>query len=92
MISIDEIFRNEQTAAKIWLSYKKLFDTVEKGAVILLDDGAIELRVDNIDVVSKELHCTVINSGALGNKKGVNMPGLSVDLPAMSPKDMEVKL
>jgi pyruvate kinase len=48
VISIDEVFRNEQTAAKIWLSYQKLFDTVEKGAVILLDDGAIELKVQSI--------------------------------------------
>jgi pyruvate kinase len=43
VVTIDEAFRNEQTTAKIWLSYKKLFDTVKEGACILLDDGAIEV-------------------------------------------------
>jgi pyruvate kinase len=43
VISISDSVRNEQTPDKIWISYKKLFDTVTEGAVILLDDGAIEV-------------------------------------------------
>ena len=43
VISISDSVRNEQTPEKIWISYKKLFDTVTEGAVILLDDGAIEV-------------------------------------------------
>jgi pyruvate kinase len=71
----------------IWISYDKIFDTVPVGACILLDDGAIELRVESADRVAKTIECTVLNAGSLGNKKGVNMPGLKVDLPAMSDKD-----
>ena len=43
VIAINEDLRNAQTPDKIWISYKKLFDTVTEGAVILLDDGAIEV-------------------------------------------------
>ena len=48
MISIDEKLRTEQTTDKIWISYKKLFNTVTKGAVILLDDGAIEVTSETV--------------------------------------------
>ena len=48
-----------------------------------------KVRVDVVDAKNGDLHCTVANSGSLGNKKGVNMPGLSVELPAMSEKDKE---
>ena len=71
----------------IWISYEKLFDTVPPGSCILLDDGAIELRVESADRTNGTIECTVLNAGSLGNKKGVNMPGLAVDLPAMSAKD-----
>ena len=43
VISINDTLRNEQATDKIWISYKKLFNTVTEGAVILLDDGAIEV-------------------------------------------------
>jgi pyruvate kinase len=51
----------------------------------LLDDGAIEVIVEKADGL--KLHCRVANSGTLGNKKGVNMPGTKVLLPAISDKD-----
>jgi len=53
----------------------------------LLDDGAIELAV--VSKKGNEISCRVVNSGTLGNKKGVNMPGTTVALPAMSDKDRE---
>ena len=46
MISINDELRNEQSTDQIWISYKKLFNTVTKGAVILLDDGAIEVTLE----------------------------------------------
>lgn len=62
--------RHAQTASNIWISYTKLCSTAQSGATILLDDGAIELRVDRVDSGRNEVHCTVVNSGSLGNKKG----------------------
>ena len=45
VISINDTLRTEQATDKIWISYKKLFNTVTEGAVILLDDGAIEVTL-----------------------------------------------
>ena len=89
VLTIDDSLKEKQSSDKIWISYKKLLDTVKEGSLILLDDGAIEVKVVKKNVAGGEITCTVLNSGMLGNKKGVNMPGLSVELPAMSAKDME---
>lgn len=87
-LTTDESVRQEQTASRIWISYRKLYDTVSLGSSILLDDGIVELQVDSKGSSSNgEVTCRVMNSGVVGNKKGVNMPGLPVELPAMSDKD-----
>lgn len=70
----------------MWISYKNLHKTVKPGSIVLLDDGAFQLEVQQV-VGTTEIRCRLLNSGSLGNKKGVNMPGLVVDLPAMSKKD-----
>lgn len=79
--------RETQTENKIWISYKDLPNTARIGTAILLDDGAIELIVEKIDTAAGELVCRIANTGVLGNKKGVNIPGCKVNLPAMSDKD-----
>jgi len=79
--------REVQTDKKIWISYNDLPTTARVGTAILLDDGAIELIVEKIDTAAGELVCRIQNTGILGNKKGVNIPGGSVNLPAMSDKD-----
>ena len=55
-------------------------------AKILVDDGAIEFRVD--EIVGKDVVCTAVNSGMLGSRKTVNVPGLVLNLPALSEKDI----
>ncbi len=55
------------------------------GNTILVDDGLIEMEVTK--VTETEVTCTVLNNGALGENKGVNLPGVSVSLPALSEKD-----
>ena len=89
VLTTNDAIKEKQTIDRVWISYKQLVDTVKVGSVILLDDGAIEVKVEKKDAAAGEITCTVVNSGALGNKKGVNMPGLSVELPAMSEKDRE---
>lgn len=70
---------------RVWVTYSELPQSVEKGSVILLDDGLIELKV--VDIREKEVVCIVQNSGILKNKKGVNLPGVSLKLPAVTEKD-----
>ena len=78
----DVIGNNTKTS----ISYKGLAEDVRPGASILVDDGAIEFRVD--EVVGKDVVCTAVNSGMLGSRKTVNVRGLKLNLPALSEKDI----
>ncbi|ADU31466.1 pyruvate kinase [Evansella cellulosilytica] len=73
------------TTEKISVTYPGLVDDVQVGSTILLDDGLIELKVT--EVGNEELTTEVMNSGTLKNKKGVNVPGVSVQLPGITEKD-----
>lgn len=75
------------TPEKFSVTYDQLIDDVHPGAKILLDDGLIGLEVISIDKSSKEIKTRVLNSGTLKNKKGVNVPGVSVNLPGITDKD-----
>jgi len=85
-LTTDDKFSDSQTADKIWISYKSLQGAVNVGTKILLDDGALEILVKE-KKSNSELVCELLNSGRLGNRKGVNIPGVAVDLPAMCEKD-----
>jgi pyruvate kinase len=58
---------------------------VGHGARILLSDGLIELRV--VQVRGQEVICEVVNGGVLGENKGINLPGVRLRVPALTPKD-----
>ncbi|MDF1507012.1 pyruvate kinase [Robertmurraya sp. DFI.2.37] len=83
-ISMNEV---EGTVDKFSVTYEGLIDDVQTGAKILLDDGLIGLEVLEIDRSAKEIHTKILNSGTLKNKKGVNVPGVSVNLPGITEKD-----
>ena len=72
---------------KTSVTYKDLYKDVEPGTKILIDDGAIELRVEKI--VDKDIVCTVIHGNGLGSRKTMNLPGTVVRLPALKEKDIE---
>lgn len=72
---------------KISVSYKDLNKDLKPGNIVLIDDGLIALEVKEIK--GEEIHCVVKNNGSLGQKKGVNLPNVSVSLPALSAKDIE---
>lgn len=75
------------TSQKISISYPGLIDDVHIGSTILLDDGLICLEVSEIDRARGEITTKVLNSGILKNKKGVNVPGVRVNLPGITEKD-----
>ncbi|MEC1637739.1 pyruvate kinase [Schinkia azotoformans] len=75
------------TAEKFSITYPGLIHDVDKGSKILLDDGLIELEV--LDKQNDEIRTKIINSGVLKNKKGVNVPNVVINLPAMTEKDAQ---
>ena len=79
----DVIGNNTKTS----IGYKNLYQDVMPGAKILVDDGAIEFEV--VEIKDKDIICKAINTGRLGSRKTVNVPGLKLNLPALSPKDID---
>jgi pyruvate kinase len=67
--------------------FKPLPQEVHRGDRILLSDGLIELRVEQVR--GREVICEVVNGGALGEHKGINLPGIKLRVPALTPKDRE---
>src|SRR5258708_3864711 len=67
--------------------FKPLPREVHRGDRILLSDGLIELRVRQVR--GREVICEVVNGGALGEHKGINLPGVKLRVPALTPKDRE---
>ena len=78
----DVIGNNTKTS----IGYKNLYQDVVPGARILVDDGAIEFQV--VEVKGKDIVCKAMNTGRLGSRKTVNVPGLKLNLPALSEKDI----
>jgi pyruvate kinase len=72
---------------KVSITYTGLVEDVDKGTVILIDDGLIGLRVTG--KTEYDIVCTVTNGGELGERKGVNVPNVPVRLPAITQKDKE---
>jgi len=71
------------------VTYEPLADEVPEGATILLDDGKVEMLVEEIDRVKRSLHCRVVVGGVLSNNKGVNFPGVYLSIKAMTDKDRQ---
>ncbi len=71
---------------RVSVSYKELYKDVKPGSKVLIDDGAIELVVD--EIVGKDIHCTVVHGNPLGSRKTMNLPGTAVRLPALKEKDI----
>ena len=71
---------------KVSVTYKELYKDVEPGTKILIDDGAIELKVD--EVVGKDIVTTVVHGNGLGSRKTMNLPGTVIRLPGLAEKDI----
>lgn len=71
------------------VTYDYLADEVPVGARILLDDGRVEMLVEDIEKEKGDLHCRVTVPGTLSNNKGVNFPGVYLSIKAMTDKDRE---
>ena len=79
----DESFHGN--AGHISLDYLNLPFEVEKGSIILIDDGLVGLEVQSVD--GNDMHCVVTNGGEIGERKGVNVPNVNIGLPAITEQD-----
>jgi pyruvate kinase len=71
--------------SEVSTNYPDLARVVQAGARLLLDDGAIELRVESNN--KTDVVCRVVNGGALGERKGINLPGVSLPIASLTEKD-----
>ena len=72
-----------------WVSvtYPKLHQEIQPGQEILIDDGLVAIRVDRIE--DTKIICTVENGGTLSANKSINIPGVHIQLPALTEKDID---
>ena len=82
-LSTDQTIVGDNTIVAV--TYENLTKDLVIGNTVLLDDGLIEMTVKSI--TDTNVICTVMNTGELGENKGVNLPGVKVQLPALSKKD-----
>ncbi len=69
------------------VTYEKLLDEISLGKRILLDDGRVEMIVENINQADNLLECRVTVGGVLSNNKGVNFPDVQLSVKALTEKD-----
>lgn len=69
------------------ISYKGLYNDIRVGNKILIDDGDIELEVQNVE--DNNIYCLIKDGGVLKSRKSVNIPGVNLNNPTLSPKDIE---
>jgi len=72
---------------KASVTYKELYKDVREGSCILINDGLVELKVEKI--VDMDIHCVIMNGGAISNNQGINVPGAIISLPSLTDKDIE---
>ena len=82
-VNEDIIGNNERTS----ISYKELYKDVQVGSTLLVDDGAIEFEI--IEIKGKDIICKALNTAKLGSRKTMNVPGVKLDLPALTQKDID---
>ena len=83
IVTMDDVLGTKEKGT---VSYKELVNDVKVGDTILIDDGLVGLKINEIK--GNDIICTVENSGIVKNHKGVNLPGVKINLPALTPKDI----
>ncbi|KAL1974443.1 hypothetical protein VTN31DRAFT_4647 [Thermomyces dupontii] len=86
-VTTDERYAKASDDKNMYVDYKNITKVIEPGKLIYVDDGILSLKVLEI-VDDKTLRVKCLNSGNISSRKGVNLPGTDVDLPALSEKDI----
>lgn len=85
-------FTNEDiigNASRVTTPYKGMFQDVNIGERILMDDGKLEVRVTGVDIEKQEVYTEVVYGGLLKQKKGVNLPNTAISQDSVTEKDWQ---
>jgi len=86
-ITTDDSRKTDGDTSCFWVDYKNMPKVVPVGGHIFVDDGLISLQV--VEKTDVYLKTKILNTGKLGSRKGLNLPNINVDLPAISEKDKQ---
>lgn len=86
-VSTEPVPADDDSDRIINIDYQSICKTVSVGKLILLDDGLIALEVVEIDSAGRFVVCEALNGGPIKKNKGVNLPNMTLDLPALTDKD-----
>lgn len=81
-LTSDDVLGNSE---RVSVTYKKLPQELSKGTRILIDDGKISMTVE--EITDKDVICKVVTGGILSERKGINIPNVSLDMPYISESD-----
>lgn len=84
ILTANEIVGNNE---RVSITYKNLYQEIDIGRIILINDGTIELKVKEIS--NEDIICDVLQGGELTNRKSINIPDFNVSLPGITEKDIE---
>ena len=87
VISYSKGMKDMGDAEHVYVTYENIAKDLSAGDTILIDDGAIELKVGSVK--GGKLRCLIVTGGILSERKGVNLPGIKVGLPDLTDKDYE---
>lgn len=82
VLTTREVMGTNRTAS---ITYQNLIHDIGVGTIILIDDGLIEMRVE--EITDTDIVCHVVNGGPVSNHKGVNVPGAKLSMPYLSEAD-----
>merc|ERR1711871_1899272 len=87
-VTVTTDYERKGDSDTIALSHKSLARDVKPGSQILIADGSIVLEVLSCDLQASEVRCRCKNTATLGERKNCNLPGVNVDLPTLTEKDL----
>ncbi|KAH8700854.1 pyruvate kinase [Talaromyces proteolyticus] len=85
-VTTDDKYATASDDKNMYLDYKNITNVIQPGKLIYVDDGILSLEVIKV-VDDKTVRVKCLNNGNISSRKGVNLPGTDVDLPALSDKD-----
>lgn len=86
-VTTQDVSKEPEGTFALNVDYKSIAKSVPVGGHILLDDGLLALQVTKVDPDHAFVECIALNGGPIKKNKGVNLPGVELDLPALTDKD-----